>query len=52
MVWTVLAVLGIVCIVAAAYLFGGLALALLVAGLALLAVGIDGARPSHDGVHS
>ena len=44
MVWSVLAVIGIACLVAAAFLLGGPAWALLVAGVALLLVAVDGRR--------
>lgn len=42
MVWTVLAVLGMLCLVAGFGLAFGAAAALVVAGVALLAVAIDG----------
>ena len=44
MMWTAVGVVGIACLVAAAYLFAGLALALAVAGVALLLAAIDGRR--------
>lgn len=44
MVWTVLAVIGIACLVGAAFLLGGPAWALMVAGVALLLVAVDGRR--------
>lgn len=49
MAWTALVVAGAACIVTAAYLFAGLALALLVAGLAMVLIGLDGARPDPNG---
>lgn len=44
MAWTALAVVGIACLVAAAFLFAGLAAALLVLGVALILVAVDGRR--------
>lgn len=44
MVWTVLGVAGIVCLIVAGFLFGGAALALMVAGAALLLAAVDGRR--------
>lgn len=44
MVWTALGVAGIGCLVVAAFLFGGWPWAVLVAGVCLLAVAIDGSR--------
>lgn len=44
MVWTVLAVAGIACIVAALYLLGGPAAALAGLGVALILAAVDGRR--------
>ena len=44
MVWTILGMLGIACIVAAAVLAFGLAAGLATAGMALLLAAIDGRR--------
>ena len=44
MMWTALGVVGIACLIAAAFLFAGPALALAVAGAALLLAAIDGRR--------
>lgn len=44
MVWTVLGMLGLLCLVAAAFVALGLAAGLAMAGVALLFVAIDGRR--------
>lgn len=44
MAWTALGVAGILCLLAAAYLLGGPAWALLTAGVALILVAVDGRR--------
>ena len=48
MAWTALAVAGIACLVAAAYLLGGPAWALLVAGVAAILAALDGRRPGGE----
>lgn len=45
MLWTALALVGIACLVVAAFLLGGPAWALIVAGVAAIVVAVDGARP-------
>jgi len=46
--WTALAVAGIMCLILAAFLLGGPAWSLIVAGVAAIVVAIDGSRPGGE----